>query len=68
MKSLAIDLKSKGITIAVMHPGWVKTDMGGPGAPVTPKASAEGLRRVIAALKPSESGAFLNYDGAKLPW
>lgn len=68
MKSLAIDLKSKGITIAVMHPGWVKTDMGGPGAPVTPKTSAEGLRRVIAALKPSESGAFLNYDGAKLPW
>lgn len=68
MKSLAIDLKSKGITIAVMHPGWVKTDMGGPGAPVTPKASAEGLRRVIAALQPSDSGAFLNYDGAKLPW
>ncbi len=68
MKSLAIDLKSKGITIAVMHPGWVKTDMGGPGAPVTPKASAEGLRRVIAAMKPSESGAFLNYDGARLPW
>lgn len=68
MKSLAIDLKPRGITIAVMHPGWVKTDMGGPGAPVTPKASAEGLRRVIAALKPSDSGAFLNYDGAKLPW
>jgi NAD(P)-dependent dehydrogenase (short-subunit alcohol dehydrogenase family) len=68
MKSLAIDFKPKGIIIAVMHPGWVQTDMGGAGAPVTPNASAEGLRRVIARLKPADSGGFFNYDGSALPW
>jgi NAD(P)-dependent dehydrogenase (short-subunit alcohol dehydrogenase family) len=68
MKSLAIDLKPKGITIAVLHPGWVKTDMGGTGAPLATKASAEGLRRVIAGLKPADSGGFFNYEGTRLPW
>lgn len=68
MKSFAIELKPKGITVAVMHPGWVQTDMGGPEAPVPVKVSAEGLRRVIATMKPSDTGAFFNYDGTPIPW
>jgi len=68
MKSLAIDWKSKNLIVAVMHPGWVKTDMGGAGAPLSTKTSAEGLRRVIAGLKASDSGSFFNYDGSQIPW
>jgi NAD(P)-dependent dehydrogenase (short-subunit alcohol dehydrogenase family) len=68
MKSLALDIKGKNITVAVLHPGWVQTDMGGDGAPLAVTASAEGLRRTISGLKPTDSGAFFNYEGKPLPW
>jgi NAD(P)-dependent dehydrogenase (short-subunit alcohol dehydrogenase family) len=68
MKSAALDLRPKGITIAVFHPGWVKTDMGGRGAAIDVKTSVTGLRSKIAALKPGDSGRFFNYDGKELPW
>jgi NAD(P)-dependent dehydrogenase (short-subunit alcohol dehydrogenase family) len=68
MKSAAIDLKAKGITVAVFHPGWVKTDMGGRGAAIDAKTSVAGLRSKIASLKPGDSGRFFNYDGKELPW
>lgn len=66
--NLSIDLKARGITVLALHPGWVRTDMGGPDAPVTPTDSARGIRRTIARCEPENSGAFLNYDGAPLPW
>jgi hypothetical protein len=50
------------------HPGWVKTDMGGAGADITPSESVRGMRRVIASLKPRDSGRFMNYDGSEIPW
>lgn len=68
MKSLAIDLEPRGINVVVMHPGWVRTDMGGSGADLTPEASVEGMRRVIAGLGPQQSGHFLNHDGQEIPW
>ena len=68
MKSLAGDLKSEGITVAVLHPGWVRTDMGGPGAAIEAPESVTGMRAVIAGLKESDSGRFLNYDGTEIPW
>jgi hypothetical protein len=46
----------------------VKTDMGGPSALVTPKASVAGMRAKIAALTPADSGKFFNYDGQPIPW
>ena len=67
-KSLSIDLKARGITVICVHPGWVQTDMGGPSAPLTPAESIAGLKRVIEALTPAQSGRFLNYDGAEIPW
>ena len=68
MKSLAGDLKSEGITVVVLHPGWVRTDMGGPDAAIEAPESVTGMRAVIAGLKESDSGRFLNYDGTKIPW
>jgi len=68
MKSLAGDLKSEGITVAVLHPGWVRTDMGGPDAGIEAPESVTGMRAVIAGLKESDSGRFLNYDGTEIPW
>jgi NAD(P)-dependent dehydrogenase (short-subunit alcohol dehydrogenase family) len=68
MKSLAIDWKRRGIVVVVAHPGWVKTDMGGPSALISPQRSVAGLRQKLSALKPADSGHFFNYDGSALPW
>ncbi|KPF83959.1 short-chain dehydrogenase [alpha proteobacterium AAP38] len=67
-RTLAADWRDDGITCIVMHPGWVQTDMGGPKAPVTPTDSVAGMRRVIAAAGPGDSGAFFAYDGRRIPW
>jgi NAD(P)-dependent dehydrogenase (short-subunit alcohol dehydrogenase family) len=68
MKGLSVDLKGKGITAVTLHPGWVRTDMGGPSAPVAPSESASGLLQVISGLKPADSGKFLSFDGSAIPW
>lgn len=68
VKSLALDLGKRGITVVVVHPGWVKTDMGGRGAPLDAPTSIAGLRKVVAGLKPADAGRFVNYDGTPLPW
>jgi len=68
MRSLAIDLRDEGVTVVVFHPGWVRTDMGGPNATVTPQDSVAGMRALIDLLKPSQSGHFYGYDGAEIPW
>jgi NAD(P)-dependent dehydrogenase (short-subunit alcohol dehydrogenase family) len=68
MKSMAIDLAPRGIIAVPMHPGWVRTDMGGPKAPLSAEESASGMRRVIAGLTLDDSGRFLRYDGEELPW
>jgi NAD(P)-dependent dehydrogenase (short-subunit alcohol dehydrogenase family) len=67
-KSMAQDLKGKRIIVAVFHPGWVKTDMGGPQALLPPKASVSAMRAKIATLTAADSGKFFNYDGKPLPW
>lgn len=68
MKSLAIDLEDQGIGVLVLHPGWVKTDMGGPNALISTQESIIGMREVIARFTPVQSGSFLKYDGSTLPW
>ncbi len=68
MKSLAVDLAPRGITCVVMNPGWVRTDMGGSGGTLAPAESIKAMRSVIAALKPEDSGKFLNYTGKRYPW
>lgn len=51
-------------TLVAMSPGWVQTDMGGPGAPLTAQQSVASMRGAIAALKPRQTGAFLDHDGS----
>jgi NAD(P)-dependent dehydrogenase (short-subunit alcohol dehydrogenase family) len=65
---LAADLKDRGITVLLLHPGWVATDMGGAGAPLQPAESIAGLRRVIAEATLENTGAYLDYRGKTLPW
>ncbi len=67
-KSLAIDLAPRGIRIALLHPGWVQTDMGGPDAWITAEQSVTGMRRLLNGLSPAQSGRFFAYDGQEVPW
>jgi len=68
MKSLAIDLKPKGIASTILHPGWVRTDMGGPNGLIDAPESVAGMRRVIDELTLDNSGRFVAYDGKVIPW
>lgn len=68
MKSLALDLHSDAIGVLLLHPGWVKTDMGGSNAPMSTMDNVSAMRKVIAQFSLKQSGAFLRYDGKTLPW
>jgi len=67
MVTLANELKADGITVTSFHPGWVRTDMGGAGADISPQESAAALLTQFRSLTLKQSGAFLNYDGKSLP-
>jgi NAD(P)-dependent dehydrogenase (short-subunit alcohol dehydrogenase family) len=66
--SVSHELAGEGFTCVVAHPGWVKTDMGGSGAPLSPEKSVESLLKVVDGLTPADTGKFFNYDGTTLPW
>ena len=68
MRTVALDLAPRGITAVVINPGWVKTDMGGPNATLTPTESVTAMRRLIGKLGPAQSGKFFNHDGREYPW
>ena len=68
VKSLSVDLKAHGITVVSLHPGWVKTDMGGPNALIDKETSVRGMTEVISNLDISSTGNFYNYDGSIIPW
>ena len=68
MRSVAIDVAPRGITCIVVNPGWVRTDMGGSGAPLTPEHSVRSIRALISKIGLRDSGKFFNYDGCEYPW
>ena len=68
MRSMAADLRDRGITTVAIHPGWVRTSMGGPTAAVAPEDSAAGICKVITGVTPAHNGHFLTFDGKELPW
>lgn len=67
-RNLAIDLRGEGISVAMVHPGWVRTDMGGPNAPVGIEESVAGVLWVIDNLTLERTGRFWDYRGSDLPW
>ena len=68
MCAAAQDLKPDNIIIALIHPGWVKTDMGGPNAHITPPQSAAGVVEVIDNLNVDDSGGFFAWDRSTIAW
>ncbi len=68
MRGIAAELAPEHFICIPIHPGWVKTDMGGPNAQLTVEESVTGILKVIDGLKPADSGKFWSYDGSNLPW
>ena len=68
MKSLSIDLKPYDLALITLHPGWVRTDMGGPNGLIDADESVTGMKRQIDKLSIKTSGQFIAYDGKKIPW
>ena len=67
-KSLAIDLKPRGIAVAILHPGWVKTDMTGHSGLVDTDESVSGLIERLNELNLENTGSFWHMNGERLPW
>jgi NAD(P)-dependent dehydrogenase (short-subunit alcohol dehydrogenase family) len=67
-RSLAHDLACDSISVVALHPGWVRTDMGGPKAPLDTTVSASGLKTVLDKVGPDDNGKFFDYTGAQVPW
>jgi NAD(P)-dependent dehydrogenase (short-subunit alcohol dehydrogenase family) len=68
MSVLARELEPRGISVVIFDPGWVKTDMGGPNAALTPEQSIGGMRKVLAGNPIDLTGKFVGYDGQARPW
>ncbi|WP_102107868.1 SDR family NAD(P)-dependent oxidoreductase [Oceaniglobus roseus] len=67
-RNLAVALKDQGIAVGIYHPGWVRTDMGGSGADISPEQSAAGLLQRFEALSLSTSGCFEMWNGEPMPF
>lgn len=67
-RSLSFDLKRAGISVVSIDPGWVRTDMGGRSASLSPEESVSGMLRVIDRATRDSSGRFYRYDGSEMTW
>jgi NAD(P)-dependent dehydrogenase (short-subunit alcohol dehydrogenase family) len=65
---LALDLEDEGITVCPVHPGWVRTDMGGPSAEISAEESAAGLVSLAESLTLERSGRFWTWEGKEHAW
>ena len=68
MLNASYDLKHLGITVLALHPGWVRTDMGGPNGELSVVESATNLRKNIQKASEKDSGSFMDIDGSTIPW
>ena len=67
-KTLSVELAREGFICVVLHPGWVRTDMGGTAATYSPQESVSGLIVVIEKLAPADNGRFYDFKGTPIPW
>lgn len=68
MKGLSIALRERGIGVLLLHPGWVKTRMGGWDAPLPPAESVAGMRALVDKFRMDKSGRFFRYNSTEIPW
>ena len=68
MHGLAHELKPRGIGVLLLHPGWVRTRMGGSSAAIGPEESVRGMLSLVDRYEPNLSGGFFRFDGARMPW
>lgn len=68
VKSLSIDLKEKGVISVALHPGWVKTEMGGPNAEISTAECVTQIFTNLSTLTINDSGRFIDIDGTDIPW
>ncbi len=68
VKGASVEARPQGVTCISLHPGWVKTDMGGSGADIEPSVSIRGMRKVIADATLEKTGKFFDYTGHPLDW
>lgn len=68
MKGIALELEPRGVGVLLLHPGWVRTRMGGPDAPYAADESVRGMRRLAERFRLADSGCFFRYDGSEIPW
>ena len=68
VKSAANDLADEGITAVALHPGWVRTDMGGPNGEMSVEESAAALIKILCELNHADTGRFIDIDGSTIPW
>ena len=67
-RSFAASLHGRKVTVLAIHPGWVRTDMGGSGAPLSVEQSVSGICDVLEARRGSGRHGFVDYAGTELPW
>jgi NAD(P)-dependent dehydrogenase (short-subunit alcohol dehydrogenase family) len=67
-RRLALETKAQGIIVVAIQPGWVMTDMGGPGAEIAPSESVNGMLSTIDSLTMEDTGRFFSWDGGVAPW
>ncbi|XP_026670935.1 uncharacterized protein LOC108626842 isoform X1 [Ceratina calcarata] len=67
-KSMSIDLKDDGILVICLHPGWVRTDMGGSTAPMDVDTSITNILNTLSSLTEENTGSYIQHDGKVLPW
>jgi NAD(P)-dependent dehydrogenase (short-subunit alcohol dehydrogenase family) len=68
MKGLSIALKERGVGVMLLHPGWVRTRMGGRDAPILPAESVAGMRSLAERFGMDMTGRFFRYNGSEIPW
>ncbi len=67
-RTLAAELRPQGIIVVAVHPGWVRTEMGGPAAPLSPETSVRGMLQLLDGLTLAHSGRFWTWEGREHPW
>ena len=68
MKGLSIEATNRGVGVLLLHPGWVRTRMGGDSAPLSTQESVSGMRKLVDNFELCQSGRFYRYDGETMPW